>query len=168
MADLTDIDYFLKVGESILDAIVASLRCANIEVPDRRFVGFSRPPQDCCPELVAWIGNIRPWDGNFPEGLVEGRLLCFNSIAFDVTIRIGRCYIDSADDGLGVEPKLLADWAKWLYRDASAIYIGFISQWRAGNVSELSACEPMTVGNLTQYNEGGCAGHEFTVTVGIL
>lgn len=168
MADLSDTDYFQRVGQSILDGVIASMRCKDISVPDRSFVGFSRPPQDCCPELVAWITNIRTWDGNFPEGLREGRLLCFNSYAFDVTIRIGRCYVDSASDGSGIDHGTLSDWASELYKDAGAIYIGFIQQWRAGEVSELSSCEPLAVGNMTSYNEGGCAGWEFTITTGIL
>lgn len=168
MADLSDPTYFTTVATSILDGMKAALRCNNVEVPDRSFVGFSSPPQDCCPELVAWVTNIRTWDGNFPEGMREGRLLCFNSYAFDVSVRIGRCYVDSASDGSAIDHRDLQDWSAILYKDASALYIGFIQQWRSGQVTELSTCEPLTVGNMTSYNEGGCAGWEFTITVGVL
>jgi len=52
-----------------------------------------------------------------------------------------------------------------LYADATALYMGWLGQWQAGNVSELLDCDFVEVGQLTQYNEGGCAGHKFTITV---
>lgn len=168
MTSLYDKDYFLKVAQSILDGVQQALRCRGIDVPSRSFVGFDRPPQDCCPELVAWLGNVRVWDGNFPESLRENRLLCFNSYAFDVTIRIGRCFVDVDEKGNALDTQTLEDWSAELYRDAGAIYMGFINEWRNGQVTELSRCEPLSLSNMTAYNEGGCAGWEFTVTAGIL
>lgn len=168
MAELGDTNYFIRIGTSILDSVAAALVCANIEVPERKFVGFDDPPQDCCPELVAWIGNVRPWDGNFPDSMREGRFLCFNSWAFDVSIRIGRCYVDSDENGEGLAESVLQDWATILYNDMQAIYMGWVWQWKNNAVSELSSCEPMIVGPLTTYNEGGCAGSQFTITVGAL
>jgi len=163
---LSDIDYFFNVGESILNSVARTLECNELDVPGRLFVGFDRPPQDCCPELVCWIGNVRPWDGDFPDTRTSGRLLVHNAYSFDVSIRIGRCYVDSGEDGQAIDSETLQDWAKELYRDASAIYQGWIEQWRSGNVTELQNYELVTVGNLTQYNSGGCAGHEFVITVG--
>ena len=165
---LSNVDYFFNVAQSIVNSVSQALRCSNLEVPSRLFVGFDRPPQDCCPELVGWVGNVRTWDGDFPDVRSNGRLLCTNGYAFDVTIRIGRCYIDSDSDGGALDHETLQDFARELYKDVSAIYLGWIAQWRAGEVTELSNFELVTVGNCTQYNEGGCAGHEFTITVGTL
>lgn len=159
-------DYFFNVGASIVDSIADSLQCNGLSVPERLFVGFDSPPQDCCPELVGWIGNVRPWDLDFPESRQSGRLLCANAYAFDVSIRIGRCYVDSADGGQPINHATLQDWGQELYHDLTAIYVGWINQWRGGQVEELNDYELVTVGNCTQYHSGGCAGHEFTITVG--
>jgi hypothetical protein len=158
--------YFLNLGKSILDSLADALECNGLDVPGRVFVGFERPPQDLCPELVVWIGNIRTWDGDFPDTRSSGRLLCSNGYAFDVSVRIGRCYIDMDEDGQPLDGETLQDWAGELYRDVTALYMGWINQWRAGNVTELSMYDLVTVGACTQYNSGGCAGHEFTITVG--
>lgn len=159
-------DFFLNIAKSILDSAADALRCNNLEVPDRRFVGFDRPPQDCCPDLVAWLGNIRTWDGQFPDEQ-RSELICVNAWAFDVTIRIGRCYVDFSDDG-PLDGGTIEDFSSWLYKDAAALYFGWIAQWRAGQVTELTACDPVRVGPMSQYRDGGCAGHEFTITVGVL
>lgn len=60
-------DFFMNVGQSILDSAADALACYDIDVPSRLFVGFDEPPQDCCPELVVWLGNMRLWDGDFPD-----------------------------------------------------------------------------------------------------
>ena len=166
MTPLNDKDYLFNVGSSILDSVGQALACIGIDVPSRKFVGFDRPPQDCCPELVCWIGNIRPWDGDFPDTRTSGRLLVHNAYAFDVTIRIGRCYVDSGENGDPIDEGTLQDWGKLLYQDIRAIYFGWVEQWRAGNVSELQNVELVTVGKCTQYNSGGCAGNEFVITIG--
>lgn len=158
--------FFMNVGQSILDSAADALTCYDIDVPERLFVGFDEPPQDCCPELVLWLGNVRLWDGDFPETRTTTNLQHHWGYAFDVTVRIGRCYVDVDDQGNPIDPDVLADWNQALYADGTALFVGWLSQWRAGNVSELSACDLLTVGTMTQYNEGGCAGHQFTITVG--
>lgn len=169
LTQLGEPDLLHNMGKSILASVAAALRCNGIDVPSRSYVGFDRPPQDCCPELVAWIGNVRPWDGGFPDTRTAGNLFYSgaNGWSFDITLRIGRCYVDYSDTG-PLDPETLEDWSKQLYRDATAMYFGWAFQWRAGNVTELGRCDLMTLGPLSQYNEGGCAGHEFTITVGVL
>lgn len=164
---LDNTDMFMNMATSILQSVVDALQCNGLEVPDRLYVGFDRPPQDCCPELVAWLGNIRTWDGDFPDSRTNGRLLCHNGYSFDITIRIGRCYIDYTDEG-PMDIATITDWTRLLNADASAIYLGWIAQWRAGNVTELDKCDLVNVGSMSAYHEGGCAGWEFTVTVGVL
>jgi len=168
-----DIEVFVNVTKSILNSIVAVMEDKSRDVPARTFVGFDRPAEDYCPDLVAWMNNVRPYDGNGMEsGLVEGRLLCFNAWAFDVTIRLGRCYIDFDADGGPLDGRTIEDWSNELYRDAQVVYIGWVNQWRTGTGAcageELESCDPMNVGPLINFKEGGCAGWEFTITVGVL
>lgn len=101
-------------------------------------------------------------------GLKEGRLLCFNAFAFDVTIRLGRCYIDFAADGSTIDHSLVEEWSNELYYDAYVMYVQWIGLWKAGGVYELSTCEPLSVGPMIAYKEGGCAGWEFTISVGVI
>lgn len=162
-----DVEFFMNIGQSILDAVVLALECYDLDVPDRVFVGFDEPPQDCCPELVCWLGNVRTWDGEFPDTRLTTDLKMSIGYAIDCTVRIGRCYVDVDENGTPMDAAILADWTQALYADASALYFGFIHQWQAGYVTELSACDLLTVGGLTQYNDGGCAGHQFTITVGV-
>lgn len=172
LTPLADTNVFLNLGRSILDSVAAVLACNSINVPARKYVGFDRPPQDCCPELVAWLSNIRTWDSTPMDGHQFNELTCVNGWAFDTTIRIGRCYID-IDIGAGgaFKPMAVADLelaAAPLYKDAAAMYFGWITSWRAGNVTELSHCDAVHVGPMSAYHEGGCAGWEFTITVGVL
>lgn len=164
---ISDKDFFLNIATSVLESCAAALDCNGLEVPNRLYVGFDRPPQDCCPELTAWVGNIRPYDAGFPDSRHAGNLLCLNSWAFDITIRIGRCYVDIDTDGEPLDVETLTDFTRVLYWDASALLFGWVGQWRAGNVSELTKCDLVNVGAMTQYHEGGCAGQEFTITVGV-
>lgn len=161
-----NVNFFKNVGESILASVVDALECYELDVPPRTYVGFDEPPQDCCPELVVWLGNVRTWDGNFDQRREDNLNLHFG-YAFDCTVRIGRCFVDVDDKGQPLDTDTLGDFSQALYADATAIYFGWLGQWQAGNVTELSACELVSVGTLTQYNEGGCAGHQFTISVGV-
>lgn len=158
-----NVSFFMNVGQSILDSAVDALECYGIDVPTRTFVGFDDPPQDCCPELICWLGNLRTWDGGAGTATLRHHV----GYQFDCTIRIGRCYVDVDDKGEPIDPDILADWSQALYADLTALYMGWIGQWQAGNIEELSACDALEIGTANQYNEGGCAGHTFTVTVGV-
>lgn len=162
-----DVELFMNVGNSILEAAAAALECYDLEVPDRLFVGFEEPPQDCCPELVAWLGNVRTWDGDFSDTRISTNLQHHWGYAFDCTIRIGRCYVDVDEKGQPVDADTLADWTQALYADATALYFGWLRQWSSGSVTELVKCDLVNAGVLSQYKSGGCAGHQFTVTVGM-
>lgn len=166
MTEIRSADYFMNVGNSILNSIVAALQCYNLEVPDRTFVGFDRPPQDCCPELVGWITNVRIYDGTFPDSRQFSELTSVWGYAFDFTVRIGRCYIDVDEKGQPLDAETVADFTSYLYQDATAIFVGWLAQWKAGEVDELGACTPVNVSSMQSYRDGGCAGWEFTITVG--
>jgi hypothetical protein len=160
-------DFFINVATSILGSAVDSLECYGLTVPPRIYVGFDRPPQDCCPELTAWVHNLRNWNGEFPETNQENSWLCVVGYAFDVTIRIGRCYWDLEESGASMPVEDLTQLNTEMYRDLTALYMGWIHQWRAGNVTELTKCDLGAVGAAQPYREGGCAGWEFTITVGV-
>lgn len=169
MPSVSDPDLFSTVARSILDGVAAALDACGLDIPPCDFVGFSRPAETSCPDLVAWVTNIRAWDGNtMDSGLQEGRLLCFNAYAFDVTIRLGQCFVDFDDNGNNLPPEIQEDFSSTMYRYAQAMYIGFVAQWRAGNISSLGNCDPITVSSLIDYKEGGCGGWEYTVTVGVM
>lgn len=167
ITQIRSVDFFMNVGNSILAGAVAALECYEIDVPERAFVGFDEPPQDCCPELVCWLGNVRLWDGDFPDTRLTTDLKMHFGYAVDCTVRIGRCYIDVDEHGNPIDADTLSDWTSAIYADATALYVGMLHQWQAGAITELSACDLLTVGALTQYNDGGCAGHQFTITVGV-
>jgi hypothetical protein len=167
--DVTDSKLFSKVGKSILDSLSDTLDKCSLEVPPCSFLGFERPPEINCPDLVAWISNIRPWDGNSVDsGLTDNRLKCFNLWAFDVTIRLGLCYIDFDEDGSNRPPDEQEDLSSIIYQYAHTMYIGWVAQWRSGLVTELTACDPITISSLTSFKEGGCGGWEFTISVGLI
>lgn len=160
-------DFFTNVATSILESAIDALNCYGLDVPKRIYVGFDRPPQDCCPELTGWVHNVRNWNGEFPDTNQVNHMICSVGYAFDVTIRIGRCYWDLDESGKSLSNEELQAKNADLYADLSALYLGWIEQWRAGNVSELSKCDLGTVGAAQPYREGDCAGWEFTVTVGV-
>lgn len=171
LTPVPDVNIFLNLGRSILDSVADTLACNSLDVPERRYVGFDRPPQDCCPELVAWVSNIRVWDGLPMDGRQSGELICVNGWAFDVTMRIGRCYIDIDVDANGFKPMSVSgieEASEPLYKDAAAMYFGFIAAWKAGNITELTVCDAVNVSAMSPYHEGGCAGWEFTISVGVI
>lgn len=169
MINLGDKTVFSDVAKSILTSIKQSLEACSLEVPCCEFVGFERPPEVHCPDLVAWVTNIRPWDGNtMDSGLREGRLLCHVGYAFDVTIRLGLCYIDFDAEGNNLPPDKQHELSDQVYQYAHVMYIGWVSRWKNGLVTELGPCDPVSITNLVSFKEGGCGGWEFTVSVGMM
>jgi len=168
LTDFNDSAFLSNLGNSILESVSDALVCKSLDVPQRRFVGFNRPAQDCCPDLVLWFGNIRVWDGDFPDTRTAGNLLCANGYSIDATVRIGLCYVDFDADGGPLDAQTIGDFSANLNAYGTALYMGWINQWRAGNVEELVSCDLVNVGPMTPYYEGGCAGWEFTITVGVM
>ena len=163
----SDKDLFYEIGRSILNSVITVLESCDRSAPECSFVGFDRPPEDKC-GLVVWIGNVRPYDGNTLDGgLREGRLLCYNSFAFDVTVRMSRCFIDFNDKG-PLSADVIEEMSKELLLDAHVLYIQWVGALKGGQVSNLDNCDPVALGTLTPYRDGTCAGWEFTITVGVM
>lgn len=166
--NITEKDLFFKTGKSVLDSIVHVLESCDRPAPDCEFLGFDRPPEAYC-GLVGWIGNIRVWDGlTMDNGLREGRILCNVGYAFDVTIRLGRCYVDFDATGNNIPPEEVESLSSGLYEDAYIMYVQWIGLWKAGGVTELDNCDPVSVSVMTPYNEGACAGWEFSISIGVM
>src|SRR5688572_9844132 len=101
MSDIrpSDRNVFNKVGHVVLESLADVIASYGMDVPPRTFLGFENPPEDCCPDLVAWITNVRLWDGEFPDGRNTTNLTtCAIGWAVDVNVRLGRCYIDFDKD----------------------------------------------------------------------
>jgi hypothetical protein len=157
-----------NVGQSILDSLAQFISERGIQPPPRRWVGFSNPPEDCCPDLVIWADNLRLWDGaSFDSGLRENRLMCNNLWAVDYTVRLGLCYFDVDNDGQLVDSGTLTGWAADLYHIGHAV-MGWLQNIRGGVIPELqSNVSDVKPSPITSYNMGGCAGWQITLTVGL-
>lgn len=161
-------DFLLLFGQAVLDSLEQVLLECEQDVPDRRILAFQEPPEDCCPDLAVWVDNMRPWDGTPFEGLTFGHLTaCNNMWAADVNVRIGRCYIDvDPQTSQPLPPDQVKELSAQIYRDGNILYTGWVNKMRNNEVCNITRYSLNTVSALLSYNDGGCAGWRFTVTVG--
>lgn len=164
-----DRDVFDKIGHIIIDSLADVIKSYGMDVPPRNFVGFETPPEDCCPDLVVWLTNIRLWDEQFADGRSTTYITnCVNAWAVDVNVRLGRCYIDFDANGQPLDAGTLEEWSKLLNKDAHALSIGWIQAFRQGQIKGLGSCDLVDMGTLTSYRQADCAGWQVTYTVGIM
>jgi hypothetical protein len=163
---LNDPDVIYNVLQSTLDALVVRLTDCGLAVPARRFVGFSEPPQDCCPDLVIWGDNIGPDDLSLGQGMTKGYFTCNNSWSMDVHIRIGLCFVDVDADSNPLSASETAALSAAMYQYWHCLYMQFVCE-QASNptITELSECDGFTVQPSTSYASGGCGGFEFVMRV---
>jgi hypothetical protein len=159
---------FHTIGESIIDSLTSWMSEHGVEPPARRWVGFSNPPEDCCPDLVVWADNLRLWDAqSFDGGLRENRLMCNNVWALDYTIRFGVCYWEVDNEGHLLDLGTLSSNAVDLYHIGHSM-LGWLQQIRSGIIEELQpSASDVKPSPITSYNQGGCAGWQVTLTVGV-
>src|SRR5688572_24547242 len=82
-----------QLAHLALEGIVGAIAEAGLPAIKRAYVGIGPiPAEDCCPDIVVWITNIRLWDGSAPDTLVENRVLAHWGIAFDINARVGDCF----------------------------------------------------------------------------
>lgn len=157
-----------NVGQSIIDSIAQHVSEHGIDPPDKRWVGFSNPPEQCCPDLVVWADNLRLWDGtSFDSGLRDNRLMCTARMAVDYTIRFGLCYFDIDPEGQLVNTDQLSSWAADLNHIGYAL-LSWVRAIRSGVIAELQPNDAdVKPSPITSYNMGGCAGWQVTLTVGL-
>lgn len=163
-----DPDFLFKLGEIALNTLVETLIECEQDVPDRRTVSFTESPEDCCPDLNVYVDNFRAWDGSPFDGLQFGHLTgCNNMWAVDIGVRIGRCYIDVDPSTLNPLPADdLADLSRQIYRDGNILYVGWVDKLRNNLICNIPRYTLGALSNLIGYNEGGCAGWRFTITLG--
>lgn len=168
MLDLSDNSVIFDTAKSVLESVADALTGCQFDVPSCRFIGFNRPSELTCPDLVGWANNVRVWDGeNMNGGLRDGYIRCHVGYAFDVTIRLGVCYVEMDENGRDIDHEVLEAWSKELYQMAHVMYVGWVARFKSGKVSALGNCDPVDLSALTDYKEGGCAGWEFTISVGL-
>lgn len=161
---LYDPDVLFNVLSDIQHAVAVSLNQSNRQVVNwRQVVGWAEPPQDCCPEVAVWGGNLRVDPTSIPNGMA--RVSCATQWLFDVTIRVSECFLDTDDNGDTLPADTLNGYSHLLYRLMHQTVFGFMCQWTSGTIEELSVFTPMSIGATQEYGEGGCAGIQFTVTV---
>lgn len=160
---------FSLIANKLLDGIQKALSEAGIPPIPRRYVGMGpTPSQDCCPDLVGWISNVRLYDQQAPDTLGEGRILNHFGMAFDVNIRIGECFfeVNPDDPKQIVAPKQLDAWTDKINALGSVAYWGGINA--LANDTDLQCGTSITPGYMNPYQDGGCGGFQFAITVGLL
>lgn len=158
-----DTDSLFNLLESVEHAVALSLTCNGRNVYNwRRIIGWSDPPQDCCPEIAVWGTRLRP----DPEVMLPGmRPYCAAAWLYDVTIRVSQCFVDTDDKGEPLPADQINDFSRALYSTAHDAFTGFWCRWVNGQIDEITSCTPISVSEQSEYATGGCAGTQFTVTV---
>jgi hypothetical protein len=160
-------DSLFNLLESIEHAVALALTSHSRSVNEwRRIVGWSDPPQDCCPEIAVWGGNLRPDPTTmYPgQGGVQ-RPSCSQQWLYDVTIRVSQCFIDLDENGGPLDADQINSYSRELYAIKHDAYNGFWCRWVNGQITEIDGCTPMMIGPTVEYADGGCGGMQFTVTV---
>lgn len=161
------VNLFNIVGEAVVDSIGARYLSDGLEAIPRAFLGMGPvPSEDCCPDLVVWISNVRVFDATPPDGLREGELGAHWGLAFDVNVRVGQCYLEVDEKGHPFPPEDITDMTEILNRYGHSTYIGALlvkGQAGMGDCAISLTPQPMF-----PFQSGGCAGWQFAITVGTL
>lgn len=156
-------DSLFDLLESVEHAVALSLTCGGRTVNSwRRIVGWSDPPQDCCPEIAVWGGSLRPDPANTVPGM---RPHCTQLWLYDVTIRVSQCFIDADEMGEPLPAAQINDYSRQLYALKHDMFTGFWCRWVNGQIDQITNCTPLSISPTSEYAQGGCAGAQFTVTV---
>lgn len=160
---------FGLVAGKLLDGIEKGLSRNGLKPIKRTYVGMGPvPSEDCCPDLVAWITNVRIFDQQAPDTLAENRVLIHFGMAFDINIRIGECFfeVDPENPKALVAPKQIEQWAN-VIND-----YGQVAYWEGLKAMlhdpDLQCGTSITPGYMNPYQGGGCGGFQFAITVGVL
>lgn len=165
-----DPDLFNSVSKTLIEGISVGYKSANLKIPTIRYLGMGPVPAEyCCPDLVVWVTNVRPWDSASPDTLVENRILIHWGLAFDLNVRIGECYLEMTDKGGTKESADITEQTKVLNKYGIVTYESAINSLMATGACGASDCNmSVTPLPMSPYNEGGCAGWNMVFTVAIL
>jgi hypothetical protein len=156
------------VYNNVIDVFSASIanRYAEdgLDAIGRTFIGMGPiPAEDCCPDLVYWVSNVRPYDATPPDGLRENALGVHWGIAFDVNVRVGQCYLEGDDKG-AFPAATITGYSEILNRYGHSTYMGALTA-----MDDFGTCDVLlTPQAMYPFQSGGCAGWQFAITVAVL
>lgn len=155
-----------QLAQVVLNGITGAIAGAGLPVIKRAYVGVGPvPAEDCCPDIVVWITNIRLWDGSAPDTLTENRTLNHWGVAFDINARVGDCFwelvpgTDKPDT-----PANITKMSAPINTYGTASFLGAVQALEALDICNVSI-HPRTA---DPYQDGGCAGFQFIIGVGII
>lgn len=162
-----DIDVFNTVGEQVRSGIVNALAEAGLSVERSHLAMGPIPAEESCREVVVWISNVRIYDAASPDTLQENRVLVHFGLAFDINVRVGLCYMESAGDGDPMPAATLDSWTREINRYGVISYLAATNELtgdRLGPASSLS----VTPSSMEPYNLGDHAGWTFVISAALL
>jgi hypothetical protein len=160
-------DVFNAVADKLLTSIQVGIAEAGLPAIKRQYVGMGPvPSEDCCPDVVVWVSNVRFYDSAAPDTLRENRLLEHFGMAFDVNVRIGVCFFEMDGEGKLIDLETVDGWAKLANRYGHTAYLRGIQGLL--NDSDLTCLASITPQPMYPFQDGGCAGYTYSVSVGVL
>jgi hypothetical protein len=164
--DANDPKVLNLLANTALDGITAAIAENNLPKIKRSYVGVGPiPAEDCCPDLVAWITNIRLWDQASPDTLIENRVLVHFGLAFNINIRIGDCFWELDPKTMNpYPPDEITKMSDRINQYGVTAYLAAITA-----LHDLGACNlgvhPLSA---DPYQDGGCGGFTFAIGVSLI
>ena len=160
--DLTNV-----FADKVVAAITNGLENASLAPISRTYVGRGpTPSEDCCPDIVVWVSNLRIYDQASPDTLQENRVLAHVGLAFDVNVRLGLCFFEVGSDMKVIDSTEITELSKEINSYAHIVYTSAITGLMADEDVRRNA-DSITPTTAFDYQEGGCAGIQFAITVGV-
>lgn len=155
-----------QVANKIIEAIEAGWGLDGLQKINRSYVGMGPvPSEDCCPDLVVWLSNVRMFDAD-QDTLREGRILKHYGIAFDINVRIGLCFFEMDNGGELVELSQVQGWAEEINRYGMSAYQRAVSGLM--DDPQLQCSFSITPQPMYPFQDGGCAGYTFAIGIGVV
>lgn len=154
-----------QIAKMVLDGVESAIAAAGLKKMPRAYVGVGPvPAQDCCPDLVVWVSNIRLWDSNSPDTLQENRVLAHFGVAFDINVRIGDCFFEVDDKGKPFPPAQISKMSSKVNQYGYAMFLGVVA-----TIQDLANCGlNISPRNADPYNDGACAGFQSAFSVSVI
>lgn len=158
-----------QVAETVLRGIEAAIGEAGLAKINRAYIGLGPTPvEDCCPDLVVWVSNIRLWDSNPPDTLIENEILTHFGVAFNINVRVGECFWELVQKGdkefVPAPPQEITNMSKIINRYGMASFLGAIKV-----LMDLEQCGlSVTPYSSDPFQDGGCGGYNFVFAVGLV
>jgi hypothetical protein len=154
-----------RIAHEVLESVKIAVTAAGLKAVPRAYVSVGPvPAEDCCPDLVVWVSNIRLWDSNSPDTLQESRVLAHFGVAFDINVRIGDCFFEVNDKGVPFPPAQIGKMSTKINQYGYAMFLGVVNA-----ITALSQCGlNVSPRNADPYNDGACAGFQASFSVSVI